>query len=255
MKRLAVLAALIALVASAQAQWIYHPEPGLPRTADGSLDVNAPTPRLGNDKPDLSGLWEHDNPLKYLSNIAADLEGDVPFQPWARELFEERVARRGADDPNNFCLPTGIVEKHAVPAPFKILQRPDLLVILYESRMIYRQIFTDGRPFPEDPQPAWQGYSVGHWEDGTLVVESMGFNGKFWLDGAGRPATEELRVTERFTRPTFGRLEVEITIDDPRAYTAPWTVRQTMHYLPDTDLIEHICEENNKFPEQLGGAQ
>jgi hypothetical protein len=238
----------------AYSQWIHYPTAGIPRTTDGAADLAAPTPRLPNGKPDLSGLWEHDNPLKYLSNIAADLPNDVPFQPWARELFEERVARRGADDPNNYCLPSGIVEKHAVPAPFKILQQQDLLVILYESRTIYRQIFTDARPFPEDPQPSWQGYSVGHWEDDTLVVESTGFNGKFWLDGQGRPATEKLRVVERFMRPSFGRLDVEITVDDPQAYTAPWTVKQTMHYLPDTELIEHICEENNKFPEQVAGA-
>jgi hypothetical protein len=253
---MAMLAAMLGVgaAAPAYAQWIHYPTPGIPRAADGAADLAAPTPRLPNGKPDLSGLWEHDNPLKYLSNIAADLPDDVPFQPWARELFEERVARRGADDPNNYCMPSGIVEKHAVPAPFKMLHQQDLLVILYESRTIYRQIFTDARPFPEDPQPSWHGYSVGHWEDDALVVESMGFNGKFWLDGQGRPATEELRVIERFTRPSFGRLEVEITVDDPKAYTAPWTVKQTMHYLPDTELIEHICEENNKFPEQIAGA-
>jgi hypothetical protein len=252
--RLAAQATLLAacLCSPAYAQWIYYPNPNLPRTADGQLDVDAPTPKLANGKPDLSGLWENDNALKYLQNLAADLEGDVPFQPWARELMQERVARRGADDPNNFCLPSGIVMKHAVPAPFKIVQLPDLVVILYESRTIFRQIFTDGRPFPEDPQPAWHGYSVGHWEGDTLVVESMGFNDKFWLDTQGRPSTEQLRVIERFSRPTFGRLEVEITIDDEGAYTAPWTAKQTMHYLPDTDLIEHICEENNKFPDQLG---
>ena len=223
------------------------PDSRHPRTPDGQVDRDATTPRQPDGSPDLSGLWEHDNPLRYLSNIAVDLENDVPFQPWARELFEQRRARRGADDPNNFCMPTGIVEKHAVPAPFKIIQLPDLTVILYESRTIFRQIFTDGRPFPDDPQPAWQGYSVGRWEDDTLVVDSMGFNGQ------GRPATDQLRVTERFSRPSFGVLQVEITVDDPGAYTAPWTVRQTMHYLPDTDLIEHICYENNRFPDQIGG--
>jgi len=186
-RRVKVATALVASFAiwhstPAYSQWIYYPTPGIPRTTDGQLDGNATTPRQPDGSPDLSGLWEHDNPLRYLSNIAADLENDVPFQPWARELFEQRMARRGADDPNNFCMPTGIVEKHAVPAPFKIIQLPDLTVILYESRTIFRQIFTDGRPFPDDPQPAWYGYSVGRWEDDTLVVESMGFNGQFWLD-------------------------------------------------------------------------
>jgi hypothetical protein len=248
--------ALVAMLAGAfaHAQWIYLHDPTLPRTADGQLDVDAPTPKLANGQPDLSGLWEPDNALKYLFNLAADLEAGAPLQPWAQGVLDERMARLGADDPNAFCLPSGIVMKHAVPAPFKIIQQPKLLVFLYESRMIYRQVFTDGRPFPEDPQPAWHGYSVGHWEGDVLIVESMGFNDKFWLDTQGRPSTEQLRVTERFTRPTFGRLEVEITINDPGAYTAPWTVKQTMHYLPDTDIIEHICEENNKFPEQIGAS-
>jgi hypothetical protein len=115
-------------------------------------------------------------------------------------------------------------------------------------------VFTDGRPFPEDSQPAWQGYSVGHWEGDTLVVESMGFNGLTWLDGRGHPATEELRVTERFSRSTFGKLELSMTINDPKAYTAPWTVAQTLHRLPDSELIEHICEQNNEFEEQIGGG-
>lgn len=251
---LALCILLLVTTFSSYAQWIYYPTPGIPRTADGQADLSAPTPRLPDGKPDLSGLWEHDNPLKYLMNIAADLKDDVPFQPWARKLFEERLASRGLNDPNSFCLPSGTVMKHAVPAPFKILQQPNLIVILYESRTIFRQIFTDGRPFPDDPQPAWYGYSVGHWEGDTLVVESMGFNDKFWLDTQGRPATEQLRVIERFSRPNFGRLEVEITVDDPEAYTAPWSVTQTMHYLPDTELIEHICEENNKYQEQIGVA-
>ncbi len=246
------VAALSLMYASqVSAQWFYHPTPGIPRMADGSVDIDGPVPMLANGKPSLVGLWQNDNPLKYLSNVAADIEGDVPFRPWARERLDQRRANFGADDPNNFCLPSGTVMKHAVPAPFKIVQQPDLVVVLYESRTIYRQIFTDGRPFPEDPQPAWYGYSVGHWEGDTLVVESMGYHDRFWLDTQGRPSTEQLRVTERFSRPSFGRLELEMTIDDPGAYTEPWTVKQTMHYIPDTDLIEHICEWN-RFPEQIG---
>jgi len=253
---LGVFIATIALMFTPQiwAQWFYYPTPGIPRLADGTVDVDGPTPELANGKPSLAGLWENDNPLKYLRNVAADIDGDVPFQPWAQELLNQRIARRGADDPNNFCMPSGTVMKYAVPAPFKIIQQPDLLVMLYESRTIYRQIFTDGRPFPDDPQPAWYGYSVGHWEGEKLIVESMGYNDKFWLDTEGRPSTEQLRVTEKFSRPSFGRLEVEITVDDPGAYTAPWTVMQTMYYLPDTDVIEHICQESNKFPEQIGSG-
>jgi hypothetical protein len=228
----------------------------VPRTADGKVDLAAPTPRLPNGKPDLSGLWENDNPLKHLQNIAADLgAAGAPLNAAGKALLDERRADHGANNPNNFCMPTGTVGKHAIPAPFKILQQPDLLVILYESRTIYRQIHTDGRPFPEDPQPAWHGYSVGHWDSDALVVESMGYNGKFWLDAVGHPASESLRVTERFTRPAFGKLDVEITIEDPAYYTRPWSVKQTMHFLPDTELIEHICEENNRFPEIVGGGQ
>lgn len=240
-----------AFAASAQAQWLEYPTPGIPRTADGAADLSAETPLLANGKPDLSGLWENDNPGRYLGNLAADLDDGAPLRPWARALLEERIERRGVDDPNAYCLPSGIVAKHAVPAPFKIIQRPELLVILYESRTTYRQILTDGRPLPDDPQPSWHGYSVGHWEGDTLVVESSGFNGKFWLDVRGLPASEELRVVERFTRPTFGELVVEITIDDPKAYEETWSVTQSMSYLPDTDLIEHVCEENNRFLEQL----
>jgi hypothetical protein len=251
----ALLAAATLLVATAaSAQWINHPTPGLPRNADGTPKLDGPVPRMPDGKPDLSGLWEHDNPLKYLSNIAADLGEELPMKPDALKVYQERVANRGADDPNGFCLPSGPVEKHAVPAPFKILQRPELLVILYESRQIYRQIHLDGRPFPEDPQPAWDGYSVGRWDGDTLIVESMGFNGKLWLDGRGHPSTEQMRVTERFRRPAFDRIELEMTVDDPGAYTKPWTVKQSFHFLPDTDLIEHICEENNKAPEQIPGA-
>ena len=235
------------------AQWIHYPTRGIPRTADGKADLAAPTPRTTDGKPDLSGLWEHDNPLKYLSNIAADI-GELPMTPWGEQLYNQRLANHGADDPNGFCMPSGPVEKHAVPAPFKILQVPDLLVIVYESRTIFRQIHLDSRPFPEDPQPAWDGYSVGRWEGDALVVESMGFNGKLWLDGRGHPSSDAMHVTERFRRPSFGKLEVEITVDDPKAYTKPWTVKQTMHYLPDSELIEHACEENNKAPEEIGGV-
>jgi len=242
----------VGFLASSHAQWIYYPDPSLPRLDGGALDVDAPTPRMANDQPDFSGLWEQDNPLQFLGNIASTLEGGLPLSEWGREIYDQRVANLSADDPNNFCMPTGPVEKHAVPAPFKIVQRPDLLVMLYESRTIYRQIFTDGRPFPEDMNPAWYGYSVGHWEGDTLVVESRGFNGRFWLDGSGAPATEELKVIEKFSRPSFGRFVVEMTIDDPQAYTEPWTVTESMHYLPDTDLIEHICYENNRFPDQIG---
>jgi hypothetical protein len=152
----------------------------------------------------------------------------------------------GKDDPNNFCLPSGIPEKDAVTSPWKIVQTPGLILILYESRTIFRQIFTDGRKLPQDPNPSWQGYSVGHWDGDTLVVETAGSNGKAWLDTNGHPVTDALHVTERFHRKDFGHMDLQITIDDPKAYTKPWTVTENPTLQPDTELLEYICEENNR---------
>ena len=240
-----------------EAQWPRQ-RSNLPRTADGRVDLNAPAPRMPDGRPALSGVWEQYSefePPKYLLDIAADLKpADVPLRPWARDLLQQRRANNGADHPGARCLPSGIPEKNAVPAPIKIVQTPELVVLLYESRTIFRQVFTDGRSLPPaDVQPTWQGYSVGRWEGDTFVVNTAGFNGQTWLDMSGHPATEALRVTERFTRKTIGRIDLEITIDDPRAYTRPWTVSQRLRLLPEDELIEHICEENNKAPVQIYG--
>ena len=258
-KRLAAIAmvALVAGGAPAAAQWPQQ-RSTLARTADGRVDLNAPPPRTADGRPDLYGVWEQTNefePPKYLINIAADMKPeDVPLRDWARQLLEQRRANNSADHPGARCLPSGIPEKNAVPAPFKIVQLPGLVVILYESRTIFRQIFTDGRPLPpSDAQPTWQGYSIGRWDNDTFVVETAGFNGKSWLDMAGHPATESLRVTERFTRRNVGRMDLDVTIDDPKAYTRPWTVKQSLRLLPEDELIEHICEENNKAPTHIFG--
>lgn len=232
------------VVVPLQAQWLNRPTPGIPRTADGKVNLTAPAPKLADGTPDLSGIWMEAG-LKYLINVAADLK-EVPFQPWAAEEYKRRMDTRGKDDPNNFCLPSGIPEKEAVTSPWKIVQTPRVIIILYESRTIFRQIFTDGRKLPEDPNPTWQGYSIGHWEGDTLVTETAGTNGKAWLDTNGHPVTEALKVIERFHRRDFGHLDLEITIDDPKAYTKPWTVHQTAEFQPDTELLEYICEENNK---------
>ncbi len=228
----------------AAAQWLHHKTPGIPRTKDGKADLSAPAPRLPDGKPDLGGIWLVPG-LKYLINIAADLK-EVPFQPWAAAEYKRRMETRGKDDPNNFCLPSGIPEKDAVTSPWKIVQTPDLIVILYESRTIYRQIFMDGRPLPDDPNPTWQGYSVGHWDGDTLVVETAGSNGKAWLDTNGHPVTDALKVTERYHRKDFGHMDLQITIDDPKAYTKPWTVTENPVLQPDDELLEYICEENNR---------
>ena len=230
--------------AAAPAQWLDRKTKGIPRTEDGRANLTAPAPRSADGKPDLSGIWMVPG-LKYLINIAADFK-EVPFQPWAAAEYKQRMDNRGKDDPNNFCLPSIIPEKIAVTSPWKIVETPGLTLILYESRTIFRQIFTDGRPLPKDPNPTWQGYSVGSWDGDTFVVESTGFNGKGWLDTNGHPVTDALHVTEKYRRKDFGHMDVEITIDDPKAYTKSWTIHENPELQPDTELIEYICEENNR---------
>ena len=249
-------AAIVLMVASllsvgVAAQWLDHPTAGIPRLPNGKANLAAPAPRKPNGQPDLSGIWQVPG-LKYLINIAADLK-DVPFQPWAEAAYKERVANFGKDDPNNRCLPSITPEKVAVTSPWKIVETPGITIVLYESRTIFRQIFTDGRPFPKDMQPAWQGYSVGKWDGDSFVVETKGFNDKGWLDTNGHPVTDALHVIERYTRKDFGHMDVAITIDDPKAYTRPWTVVEPAVYQPDTELIEYICEENNKDPQHIVG--
>ncbi len=236
-------AAAVLFAAPAFAQWLDRKTPGIPRTPDGRPDLTAPAPRK-DGHPDLSGIWMVPG-LKYLINIAADLK-EVPFQPWAAAEYKQRMDTRGKDDPNNFCLPSIIPEKVAVTSPWKIVEIPGEVIILYESRTIFRQIFTDGRPLPKDANPTWQGYSVGKWEGDDFVVETTGFNGKGWLDTNGHPVTDALHVTERYHRKDYGHMDVAITIDDPKAYTRPWTIHENPELQPDTELIEYICEENNK---------
>ena len=245
------------LAAPMFAQWAPLGSKKLPHTADGKVDLAAPAPRTAAGKPDLSGVWEQygefDRP-KYLIDITADLKpGELPIQLWAAAVLRQRQETNSKDHPGARCLPSGIPEKDAVPAPFKILQMEDLIVILYESRTIFRQIFMDGRPLPKDAEPAWQGYSVGHWEGDTLVVDTRGFKDDGWLDMAGHPATDQLHVIERFTRTNVGSLRMDITIDDPKAYSKPWTIHESAHLLAEGELIEHICEENNRDPVHMVG--
>jgi hypothetical protein len=236
------------------AQWAPYPMKNVPRTADGKVDLAAPARRTADGRPDLAGFWVPTDTVKYLLNLAADLKpGEIPLQPWAEAVYKERIENNGKDHPGVHCWPSGIPEKNNIPDGVKVVQTPDLIMFLHESRTIYRQIFTDGRPLPRDPQPTWMGYSVGRWDGDTLVVDTIGQNGRTWLDMRGLPATEALHVTERFSRPTIGRIDIDVTIDDPRAYTKPWTVKLRWSLLPDTDLIESICEENNKdLPHMVG---
>ena len=248
------LAIMWAAGAALDAQWDPYPWKNVPRTADGKVDLKAPARRMPDGRPDLSGFWMPENPVKHLLNLAADMKPeDVPLQPCARDLYNQRIENNGKDHPGVSCLPSGIPEKNNIPDGLKLVQTPELVVLLHESRTIYRQIFTDGRPLPKDPQPTWMGYSVGKWDKDTLVVETIKQNGKTWLDMRGLPGTESLRVIERYSRPTIGHIDIDVTIDDPKAYTKPWTVRLTWRLLPDTDLIESICEENSKdLPHMVG---
>jgi hypothetical protein len=239
-----------------QAQWLNYRVPGVPRTGDGKVNLSAPTPKAVDGKPDLSGVWESDP--RFFNDLAKDLKpGDLVMQPWAKTLQAEREGRDHSDDPLSKCMPPGVpridITSAPAPHPFKVVQTPALVVLLYETsaNSTFRQVFLDGRPLPKDPQPTWLGYSVGHWEGDTLVVDSIGFNGRSWLDTAkGHPQTESAHVTERFTRRDFGHMEIGITINDPGAYEKPWQAEVPLHLLADTDLIETYCE-NEKDREHI----
>jgi hypothetical protein len=248
----ASIAIAVLFAASAPAQWLKFPTAGVPRMADGKPNLSAPAPRTADGKPDLSGVWQVSP--GYTSNIAKDLKpGEVPFRPWAEALYKHRVETEGKEDPQAYCVLSGVPREHVVPYPFKILQPPGEVVILYEALHSYRQIYMDGRALPKDPNPAWMGYTIGHWEGDTLVAESNGFEENNWLDNNGHPGTESLRLTERFHRRDFGHIDLELTIDDPKAYTKPWKVNLLFTANPDTDLIEYVCDENEKDLKHLVG--
>jgi hypothetical protein len=254
-RMLIVMSAITWMACStAFAQWDPYPWKNMPRTPDGKVDLNAPPRRTIDGKVDLSGFWMPADNVKHLLSLAADLKPEeVPLQPWAAALYQERIDNNGKDHPGVRCLPSGIPEKSNIPDGLKVVQTPDVLIFLYESRTIYRQVFTDGRSLPKDAQPTWMGYSIGRWEGDTFIVETIGQNGKTWLDMRGLPGTEALRVIEKYTRPTIGRIDIDVTIDDPKAYTKPWSVKLTWKLVPDTDLIESICEENSKdLPHMVG---
>jgi hypothetical protein len=233
------------------AQWVNYPTPRIPRLPDGKPNLAAPAPKTPDGKPDLSGVW---SVRGYTLNLAKDLKpGDVSFQPWAAALFQHRLDTAGKEDPQARCVLSGVPREDVVPYPFKILNTTNQeIVILYEALHSYRQIFMDGRPLPKDPNPTWMGYSVGHWDGDALVVESSGFVDNNWLDNNGHPGTESLHLTERFHRRDFGHIDLQVTVDDPKAYEKPWTVNLPMK-LEDTELIEYVCDENEKDVKHLVG--
>lgn len=254
------------------AQWFDYPTPGIPRLADGSPDLEAPAPRASNGVPDLSGIWvaaellfdecpdesscitQMELPADQV-DISRSLPDGLPYRPETAALVAERTARQAMDDPHARCLPPNFPRAYYFPQYYKFVQTPGLIVMLHEFNASYRQIFLDGRPLPEEPFPYWNGYSVGHWEGDTLVVESLGYRDDMWLDMNGNPITETARITERISRPEFGRLQIELTVNDPGAYTQPWTVMLTSNAVVDTELIEEICLENEQDVELFDSVE
>lgn len=236
----------------ASAQWLHHMPPGTPVLPDGKANLSAPVPRTPDGKPVLTGVWMP--PTTYVGNIARDLKpGEVSFTPWGAKMYKHRVDTEGTDDPQAYCVLSGVPREDVVPYPFKILQMRNEIAILYEAILSYRQIFMDGRSLPKDPNPTWMGYSVGHWDGDTLVVDTTGFNDEGWIDNSGHPNTDALHVTERFHRVDFGHMDLSITIDDPKAYTKPWTVPLHLTLQPDGELLEYVCSENEKDLHHLVG--
>jgi hypothetical protein len=241
-----ILSIVVLLSSTVGAQWANVPPPEVPRTPDGRPDLSAPAPRLPDGKPDLSGIWNP--PAGAVANLARDLS-EVPFQPWARTVYEERVAGlHWKEDPPAMCLPQGLPRLLLAPAPWRVVQTPTTVFFIHEAFNLWWQAFIDGRQFAPHPDvaPTWHGYSTAKWDGDTLVVDSRGFNGKLWLDQSGKPSTEALHVTTRFRRKDFGHMSLEITIDDPKAYTRPWTVAVEVGLLPATQLMEFICLENER---------
>jgi hypothetical protein len=262
---------------TSDAQWFKYPSPRAPRSANGDVDLSAAVPRLANGKPDLSGVWMTAEPacvirgtlpvselLKLIPpgrkcpprtasfsrqsiNIGIDMPGGLPYQPWLSTLVDERTANQAIDDPHIRCLPDLFLRAYGLPHYLKFVQTQDLLLMLNEYNGVYRQVFTDGRPLPEAPNPSWQGYSTATWSGDTLVINTIGFRDDLWIDWDGSMITESAKVQERIRRTDFGHLDIEVTVDDPKAYTKPWTVTLRQQFAPDTELIDEICAEGERF--------
>ena len=245
-------AAALLLAAPVDAQWLDFKTPDVPRTADGKLNVAAPVPRAADGKPDLSGLWRISAGVGYGLNIVTDLKPDE-LSSSAKNLSRQRAENLWTADPGVDCLPYGTrVMSSALGRLAKVVQTSTLIVVLFED-LTYRQIFLDGRSLPKEPNPSFMGYSVGHWEADTLVVESTGFNDRSWLDGAGHPHSETLRLTERWRRKSFGEIDLQLTFEDPTFYVRPWTVPVSVRFAADTELLESVCSENEKSRARMVG--
>jgi hypothetical protein len=254
-------------------QWLHYPTADVPKKADGTPDLTAPAPRLPDGKPDFSGIWHtaRRNPCTdelsrfipcieiggspLARNLGLDMPGGLPYQSWAAELVKQRTADQGVDDPHVRCLPDNPPRAWGMPHLTKAVHTPKLLVLLYEVNAMYRQVFIDGRPLPADPNPGWNGYSTAKWDGDTLVVQTAGFRDNLWIDMSGSPMGESATMTERIRRPNYGTLELEITVDDPKVYTRPWTVKMSQNIELDTELIDEFCLENEKSYESMRAAR
>ena len=280
---MAILSIIVVAAASglSGAQWFDYPSPGAPRTPAGEVDLSAPAPRLANGMPDLSGVWMTAEPACVIRgtlpvselrkllppsrtcpprtasfsrqsvNMGIDMPDGLPYQPWLARLVDERTANQAIDDPHIRCLPDLFLRAYGLPHYLKFVQTPDLLVMLNEYNGVYRQVFTDGRPLPKDPNPSWQGYSTAAWSGDALVIDTIGFRDDLWIDWGGSMITGAARVRERIRRPDFGHLDIEVTVDDPKAYTRPWSVTLRQQFAGDTELIDEICAEGERFAKQL----
>ena len=257
-----LLASLSAIPFTASAQWLDYPTPGIPRTADGKADLKAPVPRTRDGKPDLSGMWfanvpsrdfckekdciQEERMAREQINLGIKLKDGLPYTQWAKDQMVPRRANGGREDPHTYCKPPNFPRAWTLPQYIKIVQTPALVVVLHEFNAAYREVYLDGRPLPKDPNPTWNGYSIGHWEGDTLVIETNGIRDDMWLDINGSPVTESAKVTERLKRLSFGLMQIEISVNDPKAYTRPWSVTIEMAYQADTPMIEEICMDNEQ---------
>jgi hypothetical protein len=279
----AAAASLVILSTPLCAQWIKYPTPGVPRKADGSVNMSAHAPRMADGKPDFSGIWTTAEPnvlrpgvlsspleraasngprspkdaespgdpsritgSRQMANIGVDLPGGLPYQLWLVPIVKERTDNLAKDDPHIKCLPDNFLRAYGMPHLLKFVHTPSLLVMLNEMNAGYRQVFTDARPLPEDPTPSWQGYSSAKWSGDTLVIDTIGLRDDTWIDWNGSVVTQAAKVREQMRRPDFGHLEIQVTVDDPKAYTKPWTVTLRQRIVVDAELIDEICLENEQ---------
>ena len=235
-----LVVALSSSSAVAFGQWLNYPTPGIPRTASGAPDLKAPAPRTPDGKPDFSGMWFANVPSKDYcrkriasrksawrasrSTSASSSKDGLPYTEWSKEQMKMRRANGGREDPHTYCMPPNFPRAWTLPQYIRIVQTPGMMVVLHEFNAAYREVYLDGRPLPDNPNPTWNGYSTGHWEGDTLVIETNGIRDDMWLDIQGSPMTESARVTERLKRINFGLMQIEIAVNDPKAYTKPWSV-------------------------------